>query len=122
MVGEDQTPLEKSHSKHSNTNNSSGMDPSNPYFVHHSNHPGHMLVSTKLNGVNYPSWSKSMIHALIAKNKIGFVNGSIEPPSETEQPIEYAIWNQCNNMILSWLTYSMKPDLAKGVVHAKIAN
>ncbi|KAK6228044.1 hypothetical protein SCA6_000384 [Theobroma cacao] len=58
---------------------------------------------------------------VIAKNKIGYINGSIEPPSETNQPIEYALWNQCNNMILSWLTHSVEPDLAKRVVHASIA-
>ncbi|KAI5344941.1 hypothetical protein L3X38_012818 [Prunus dulcis] len=75
------------------------MDSSHPYFVSHSDHPGLMLVPTKL--TNYPSWSKSMIHALTAKNKIGFVNGSIKPPSETEQPTKYALWNQCNSMILS---------------------
>ncbi|KAK3028078.1 hypothetical protein RJ639_039369 [Escallonia herrerae] len=62
-----------------------------------------------------------MIHALIAKNKIGFINGSIEQPSEKDQPTEYALWNQCNSMILSWLTHSVEPDLAKGVIHAKTA-
>ncbi|KAK3014114.1 hypothetical protein RJ639_010293 [Escallonia herrerae] len=88
---------------------------------HASNHPGHLLVPIKLNGTNYPSWSKSMIHALTAKNKIGFINGSIEQPSEKDQPTEYALWNQCNSMILSWLTHSVEPDLAKGVIHAKTA-
>ncbi|KAK2977408.1 hypothetical protein RJ640_009959 [Escallonia rubra] len=82
-------------------------------------HPGHLLVPIKLNGANYPSWSKSMIHALTAKNKIGFINGSIEQPSEKDQPTEYAFWNQCNNMILSWLTHSVEPDLAKRAIHAK---
>ncbi|KAH7557120.1 hypothetical protein JRO89_XS11G0050600 [Xanthoceras sorbifolium] len=48
-----------------------------------------MLILTKLNGANYPSWSKSMILALTAKNKI--------------------------------VTHSVEPDLAKGVVHAKMA-
>ncbi|KAK3002667.1 hypothetical protein RJ639_019973 [Escallonia herrerae] len=62
-----------------------------------------------------------MIHALTAKNKIGFINGSIEQPSEKDQPTEYALWNQCNSMILSWLTHSVEPDLAKGVIHAKTA-
>ena len=32
-----------------------------------------------------------MIYALTAKNRVGFINGSIQPPSETEQPIEYAL-------------------------------
>ncbi|KAL5763065.1 hypothetical protein ACOSP7_019329 [Xanthoceras sorbifolium] len=121
MADANQTPTEKSISKHPNTNIIPNMDPSNPYFVHHSDQPGHMLVPTKLNGANYPSWSKSMILALTAKNKIGFIDGSIEPPSETEHPTEYALWNQCNSMILSWLTHSVEPDLAKGVVHAKTA-
>ncbi|KAK2995291.1 hypothetical protein RJ640_013500 [Escallonia rubra] len=62
-----------------------------------------------------------MINALTAKNKIGFINGSIEQPSEKDQPTEYALWNQCNSMILSWLTHSVEPDLAKGVIHAKTA-
>jgi len=60
-----------------------------------------------------------MIHALTAKNKVGFINGTIQPPSKTEQPTEYALWNRCNSMILSWLTHSEEHDLAKVVVHAK---
>lgn len=62
-----------------------------------------------------------MIHALIAKNKIGFVDGSIQPPSEDKEPAEYALWNQCNSMVLSWLTHSVEPDIAKGVIHARTA-
>ncbi|KAK2979691.1 hypothetical protein RJ640_027271 [Escallonia rubra] len=73
------------HSEPSNTSNINfSMDPSNPYCVHHSDLPGHFFISIKLNGANYPSWSKSMIHALTAKNKIGFINGSIEQPSEKD--------------------------------------
>ncbi|KAI5338735.1 hypothetical protein L3X38_018007 [Prunus dulcis] len=98
------------------------MDSSNPYFFHHSDHPGHMLVPEKLNGANYSSWSQSMIHALIAKNKLGFVDGSIQRPSEKEQPKEYALWNQCNSMVLTWLSHSVEPGLTKGVIHAKIAH
>ncbi|KAI5338447.1 hypothetical protein L3X38_017718 [Prunus dulcis] len=121
MSDKEQTPEnKKSNSKNSsNSNSNSSMD---PYYVHSSDHPSHMLVPTKLNGANYPSWNKSMIHALTAKNKIGFVNGSIKPPSETENPTEYALWNQCNSMVLSWLAHSVEPDLAKGVVHAKTAH
>ncbi|KAI3459834.1 hypothetical protein Pfo_016497 [Paulownia fortunei] len=79
-----------------------------------------MLVPTKLNGAYHQSWIKSMIHALNAKNKIGFINGSILR-SETEQPTDFALWNRCNSMLLSWLTYSMEPDLLKGVFFEKNA-
>lgn len=63
-----------------------------------------------------------MIHALTAKNKIGFINGSIKAPSAVDQSAEHALWNRCNSMILSWLTHSVEPDLAKGVIHAKTAH
>jgi len=56
-------------------------DPSHPYYVHHSDQPGHMLVPTKLNGSNYQSWKKSMTHALIAKKKLDFVDDTIAMPS-----------------------------------------
>lgn len=41
-------------------------------WIHHSNHCGHMLIPTKFNGTNYPYWSKSMVHALIVKDKLAF--------------------------------------------------
>lgn len=97
------------------------MDPSHPYYVHHSDQPGHMLVPVKLNGANYQSWSKAMIHALTAKNKLGFIDGSLEAPSQEEKPTEFALWNQCNSLILSWLTHSVETDMAEGVIHAKTA-
>jgi len=62
-----------------------------------------------------------MVHALTAKNKVGFINGSVKAPSEEDQPVEYALWNRCNNMILSWLKHSVELDLFKGVIHAKTA-
>ncbi|KAL3538213.1 hypothetical protein ACH5RR_001579 [Cinchona calisaya] len=97
------------------------MNPSHPYYVHHSDQPGHMLVPIKLNGANYQSWSKAMIHALTAKNKLGFIDGSLQAPSQEEKPTEFALWNQCNSLILSWLTHSIETDMAEGVIHAKTA-
>ena len=96
-------------------------DLSHPYYVHHSDQPGHMLVPTKLNGSNYQSWKKSMTHALIAKKKLGFVDDTIPMPSQAKKPLEFDLWNQCNSMILSWLTHSVEPDIAAGMVHAKTA-
>ncbi|KAL3511008.1 hypothetical protein ACH5RR_030409 [Cinchona calisaya] len=97
------------------------MNPSHPYYVHHSDQPGHMLVPIKLNGANYQSWSKAMIHALTAKNKLGFIDGLLQAPSQEEKPTEFALWNQCNSLILSWLTHSVETDMAEGVIHAKTA-
>jgi len=97
-------------------------DTSNSYYIHHLDQLENLLVPEKLNGSNYATWSKSMTHALIANNKIGFIDGTISAPSETKQPTKYAIWNQCNSMLFSWLTHSLEADLAKGIVHTKSAH
>ena len=36
----------------------SKSDLSNPYFTHHSDHPGLVLISKPLNGDNYSAWHK----------------------------------------------------------------
>ncbi|WJZ85554.1 hypothetical protein VitviT2T_005081 [Vitis vinifera] len=97
------------------------IDPSHPLYIHHSDQPGHVLVPIKLNGVNYQSWSKAVIHALTAKKKIGFVNGTVEEPSQEDEPFMFEQWNQCNSMILSWLTHAVESDIAEGIIHAKTA-
>ncbi|KAB2041012.1 hypothetical protein ES319_D02G120100v1, partial [Gossypium barbadense] len=56
---------------------------------------------------------------LLLPKKIGFIDGSIEAPSQDKNPAEFTLWNQCNGMILSWLTHSVKPNLSEGIVHAK---
>ena len=59
-------------------------DPLSPYFLHHSDSPGMILVSQLLNGDNYSSWSRSMSIALSVKNKLGFVDGIVVKPSGTD--------------------------------------
>ena len=56
-------------------------DRMSPYYLHHSDNPGFVLVSQPLTGENYPSWSRYMMIALSVKNKTGFIDGSLtEPP------------------------------------------
>ena len=52
-------------------------DMSNPLYLHHVENPGAMLMSEVLTSENYHAWARSMKKALIAKNKFGFVDGSI---------------------------------------------
>ena len=55
-------------------------DPLNPYFLHHFDKPGLVLVSQPLTGENYSSWSRAMLIALSVKNKLGFIDGFIVKP------------------------------------------
>lgn len=55
-------------------------DSSSPYFLYNGDHPRLILVSYPLSGTNYNTWSRSMVMALTAKNKLGFVDNTIPRP------------------------------------------
>ena len=48
-----------------------------PYHLLNLDHPGLVLVSESLDGSNYGTWIVAMTTSLEAKNKLGFVDGSI---------------------------------------------
>ena len=54
------------------------------FFIHHSDSPTVVLVSPPLNEENYGTWHRAMTMALRAKNKLGFVDGSINAPKEAK--------------------------------------
>ena len=53
------------------------LNVSNPFSSHQSDHPGLVLISKPLNGNNYSTWKRAMMLALNSKNKLGFVDGTI---------------------------------------------
>ena len=95
---------------------SSKMDSSNPFFLHHSDSPGTMIVSTPLNGDNYNSWKRAMMMALSAKNKLDFVNGALLKPASLVDSIGSA-WTRCNNTVLSWLLNSISKEIATSIIY-----
>jgi hypothetical protein len=97
------------------------MDYSNPFFLHHGDSPGAVLVSQSLTGDNYSSWRRAMILALTAKNKIGFVNGALPQPEVPESdPLSFS-WCRCNNMVLSWLINSVSKEIAASIIYIESA-
>ncbi|RVW70672.1 Retrovirus-related Pol polyprotein from transposon RE1 [Vitis vinifera] len=96
-------------------------DAANPYFLHHSDHPGMVLVSKPLNGDNYSTWCRAMTISLNAKSKLGFIDGTTTMPSATDKPDEHASWKKCNDMILSWILNSLSQDLADSVIFSTTA-
>ncbi|KAK0581116.1 hypothetical protein LWI29_010174 [Acer saccharum] len=94
----------------------------NPYFTHHSDHPGLVLISKPLNGDNYSTWKRAMTLALNSKNKLGFVNGSIKGPSEETDPKGYAAWSWCNDMVHSWIVNALSPEILDSVIYYSTAH
>ncbi|KAF7815825.1 uncharacterized protein G2W53_029794 [Senna tora] len=67
------------------------------------------LVNTVLDGRNYWAWSIGVKTALEAKDKIGFIDGSMAPPKDAE---EFKKWKKVDSMIKSWLTNSISKEIS----------
>ncbi|KAL5544288.1 hypothetical protein UlMin_008072 [Ulmus minor] len=89
-------------------------DSSNPYFLHHSDNPGLVLVSQPLIGENYASWSRAMLIALSVKNKLGFVDGSIPKPAGTDPNL--SSWIRNNNIVISWILNSVSKEISASII------
>ncbi|XP_019223549.1 PREDICTED: uncharacterized protein LOC109205298 [Nicotiana attenuata] len=59
-----------------------GIDPSDPLYLHPSDNPGAMLVSVPFSGIGYRSWRRSVMRGLSVKNKLGFISDSVEYASD----------------------------------------
>ncbi|CAJ2652643.1 unnamed protein product [Trifolium pratense] len=90
-----------------------------PYFLHSSDQPGQLLVTQLLDGDNYPTWSRAITMALEAKNKLGFIDGTILKP-EPNNP-NFSNWVRCNSMVQSWHVHSTIPTIANSILWIKSA-
>jgi len=93
-----------------NQNPDPSQNPSSPYYIHPSENPSNIMVSSLLVGPNYHSWARSMKRAMIAKNKFGFLSGTILMP-DLHHPL-YPLWKWYHNFIHSWLMHSVSPQIA----------
>ncbi|XP_019244311.1 PREDICTED: uncharacterized protein LOC109224181 [Nicotiana attenuata] len=91
------------------------MDSSNPYYLHPSDSPGMVLVNSLFNGKGYAGWSRAIVIALSAKNKLGFIDGIFTPPTAgSNQDIWKELetrFGQCNGAQL----YQLQKELSDAV-------
>ncbi|XP_056689676.1 uncharacterized protein [Spinacia oleracea] len=95
------------------------QDPASIYYIHPSDANSVQLISFKFNGEGYTSWKRSMLLALSAKNKIGFVDGSIEKPDPGT--IECKAWERCNDLVCSLILCNLDEVISKSVMFLKSA-
>jgi len=97
------------------------IHPRNPLYLHPSDTPGSILISQQLTGIeNYTGWSHSMRVALLAKNKIAFVDGTCRR-EQYKGDLEHE-WERCNAFVLSWITNSVSKELANGLMFSSNAH
>ncbi|XP_041011401.1 uncharacterized protein LOC121255189 [Juglans microcarpa x Juglans regia] len=85
-------------------------DPQNPCRLETSDNPGTILVTDLVHVENFSTWSRSLQRALRAKNKIGFLNGTLSKPSNPADPL-VDLWDRCNDMVVSWIQNSISLPL-----------
>ena len=73
-----------------------------PYYWHPSDSPGPTITVIKFDGRNYELWEQAVQTALIAKNKLSFIDGIITEPTDKKYP-EAQAWAMVNSMITSWI-------------------
>ena len=99
------------------------INESHPFFLHHAENPGAILVSQPLiGGENYPTWVRSMERALRIKNKFWLIDGSASLTSAMEKvPLLVQSWSRCNEIVVSWIVNCVSPKIATSMVYRKTA-
>ncbi|KAL2922966.1 Retrovirus-related Pol polyprotein from transposon RE1 [Bienertia sinuspersici] len=94
------------------------QDPSFSYFVHPSDSQ-FKLVPTPFNGSAFNDWKRSVIIGLSAKNKLGFIDGSLPKPLNNDSLAR--AWERCNNTIISWFIQVLDPIIARSILYFETA-
>lgn len=61
-----------------------------------------------------------MIIALSAKNKLGFVDGSIPKPDGTDVNL-LPYWSRNNNIVISWISNSVCKEISASIIFSDFA-
>ncbi|CAA7044030.1 unnamed protein product [Microthlaspi erraticum] len=96
---------------------SSISDPA--YTLYPSNNPGTLITPVLLRGDNYSEWATKLWNSLQAKQKIGFIDGTIVKP---ETNPDLARWTATNSMIVGWIRTSIDPTIRSTVSHVPDAH
>ncbi|XP_074293703.1 uncharacterized protein LOC141620837 [Silene latifolia] len=94
--------------------NSNTIDVNDPHYIHLSDAPGGKFVANVFEGTGYGEWRRSMLIALSAKNKLGFIDGSIPKPAANAATANS--WQRCNDVVFSWILSSVSPTIADSIL------
>ncbi|XP_074314573.1 uncharacterized protein LOC141649792 [Silene latifolia] len=90
-----------------------------PLYISTSDQPSLRLTETKFNGEHFLQWKREIYQALLAKNKEGFIDGSLRITDKKDKKFHH--WNRCDLLVRRWITNSMEPSIAETVKYASSA-
>jgi hypothetical protein len=95
--------------KHEKRQNSPGKRNISPFDLSSNDNPGNLITQVQLRGENYDEWALAMKTSLRARRKWGFIEGTINKPSEATFELED--WWTVQSMIVSWILNTVEPNL-----------
>ena len=95
-----------------------------PYYLHPSEGTGGLIIAVIFDGTNYDLWERAVKAALKAKNKLGFIDGTLQKPqpAEGEDNTEVQTWEMINSMICSWILNVIEPNLRSSIAYVDTAD
>jgi len=55
-----------------------------PLYLHSSDGPENLITNVQLKGENYEDWAKHVRNASRTKQKLGFIDGTLEKPTKED--------------------------------------
>lgn len=96
------------------------IEVNSPLYIHPSDYPKQIQVNDLLNDNNYNEWKQEMANFLLAKNKMGLVDGTIKKPETTSST--YVAWVRADAMIKGWWTTAMEKEIRTSVRYANTSS
>ena len=72
------------------------------------------------NGDEFENWRHYVAITLSTEQKLPFIDGLYEKPGATSPLLPY--WQQCNDMVLSWLLNSLHKNIKDSVLFCEKAS
>ncbi|XP_010520325.1 PREDICTED: uncharacterized protein LOC104799478 [Tarenaya hassleriana] len=91
-----------------------------PYYLGPNDQTNLILVSRPLTGAtDFNSWHRSMSMALEGRNKLGFVDGTLPKPPDSDS--DSALWSRANLMVSAWIMSSVSAEIHANLLYVKTA-
>ncbi|XP_074289232.1 uncharacterized protein LOC141614386 [Silene latifolia] len=75
--------------------------------------PSNNITQIAFNGTNFDKWSSGLTLALLAKGKLGYVNGTIPKPATNV--VDFESWRSQNALVTAWLYNSLDPTIRRTI-------
>lgn len=113
-------PNKEEGASHANQDHQVIIDSNHPLYLTPSDTLWLSLVFVQLTrSDNYSIWSRGVLVALLAKNKLGFINGTCK--REDLDPSLHHLWDRYNAFAFGWIMNAVSRDILSTIIYSTSA-